>query len=62
MLQDPNEVNKRLEEAEEDLLKQVDSFRRRYNSLYPGGPLLLFTTRNESEKVVSSRPQDTCVG
>lgn len=55
---DPSELNRRLEEAEEDLLKQVDSFRRKYNSLYPGGPLLLFTTRNESEKVVSSCPRD----
>lgn len=54
MLKEANEVNERHKETEEQLLKQVDSFRRRYNSLYPRGPLLLLTTRDEREKVVRS--------
>ena len=44
-----------MHEAQERLLNKVDSFRRRYNSVYPSGPLLLLTPRNENDKVVSSQ-------
>lgn len=57
MLQETNEECNRYEEAEQNLLKEVDSFRRWYNSLYPSGPLLLLTPRNENDKVVSSQTE-----
>ena len=53
MFQDAAKDNRVNEEAKKRLLKQVDSFRRRYNSLYPSGPLLLLSPRNENNKVVS---------
>ncbi|XP_068233704.1 dynein regulatory complex subunit 7 [Palaemon carinicauda] len=34
--------------AEEVILNHIASFRRRYNSLYPRGPLLLLTPKNEN--------------
>ncbi|KAK7073641.1 hypothetical protein SK128_007504, partial [Halocaridina rubra] len=34
--------------AEQSILSHIASFRRQYNSLYPRGPLLLLTAKNEN--------------
>lgn len=40
--------------VEEEFLNQIASYRRRYNTLYPRGPLLLLTPFNEEDRMVGS--------